>query len=300
MRERLYIATTKPNWTNQECLDKSDEFKNVIMYSPDNKSIYLNGSRYGAINGIDENLNGSILFELSEDEFHMLHITQRDLSVENHLVFNFFNGEIGDDTVIKCHVGERIQILSNTPVNIYNNKQYYWKSTSNSVATIDRNNIITPLKVSALRTQIILVNINDDSDILFSIKLLIYEKNRPFDNPASMSSTDIENGIYNMEDNYHGIIWNKVDDETKDEYPFKPFINNNDNDDDGNHTIIDPYIANNVSNMDAEIESQVTHDSAHNIYFVGRIDYSTNKVFDTVEEYAQFHDEIEHGELHDP
>ena len=292
MRERLYITTCPNNWSENYCIKKSKTINNVIMYSTQNKSIYLNGLRYGSINNIDDVLNNSILFTISQDSYNVLHLSQNDLTIETNLIFDFLNKELHNDDVIKCHVGERIQILSNIPVNIYNNKQYYWRSSSNSLATIDRNNIITPLKVSPLTCSISLVNVDDDTDILFSLKLLIYEKTRPFKKIGEMTDADITNDAYNMEDNYHDIIWDKVDDAIKDNYPYIPVSNTtstvhgNLGDINNGSSLHTDAVNNTVSNIIS---------NTNNEFFTGRIDFSENKIY-TAQEWVDH--EAEMGDLH--
>lgn len=201
MRERIYITTAPDNWNESECIKKSKTYKNVVIYSPINKALFLNSVRYGSVNDISE-INYSELFKLSTDKYNVIHLSQNDLTRTFNKTFVYRNNiELHNNDTIKCHVNERIQILSNSPVNIIDNKQYYWVSSDTSVVVIDGNNIITPKKTSNGQT-IKLVNVNDQNDIQFTLNLKIFGENNIFsinsvnDNPYSQ---DIDYSVIDIE-----------------------------------------------------------------------------------------------------
>lgn len=197
MRERLYVTTALDEWDEQECLRRSKEYKNVIIYSPLNKAVFLNSVRYGSINEISE-INNAELFELSIDKYNLIHLTQRDYRKTFNKTFKYMNAVLNNGDTIRCHVNERIQIIANAPVNIIDNKQYHWTSSNNDIVVIDENNIITPKKISE-KHSISLVNVNDPNDIQFTLNLKIFPES------SILSTGDDEVSPYAHEQDYTAI-----------------------------------------------------------------------------------------------
>lgn len=201
MRERLYITTAPNEWDELYCKKQSAKFKNVIMYSPVNKAVFLNNIRYGSINDISD-INEAELFTIDIDTFNLIHLYQNDPKEALGRLFEYRGRTIKNNDKIKCHVGERIQIQSNVPVNIINNTQYHWTSSDNNIVVIDGNNIITPKKVSD-NHKVTLVNVNNPDDILFTINLVIYPNNSIFSSVGDADNPYVQDHDYAIIDESH-------------------------------------------------------------------------------------------------
>lgn len=147
MRSRIHISEL----TKDKQVDLNDpKLRDVILYSPDYKCVYLNGIRYGSLNEIKDTILS--FSEIYIDKTCSIRLRQL-LTSELNLDSNSLNGI---NRSLTMHKGDRKQ-LEFIPIDVKysNNTIYVWRvdNTNNNFdeddpqVLIDANNIVTARRI---------------------------------------------------------------------------------------------------------------------------------------------------------
>lgn len=232
MRNRLYITSLykgsdigkndKDGLTIKNVTKWSGEIaKNVIIFVPSLKSIFLNGKKYLSINEIKNDISVKSVFELSiEDKTNLINLKQTN---QNSIidVFNMFMSCISQDIRengqlvgyrIKMFVGERIQIFPMV------NKKYKFISTCPNDISIDGNYIIHVIKnTDASERRINIYDINGTKVFYLEIEIITENLTRDYDDRLItnqiLETVDNANDYGGVMTMYHNIVNFKQNDQ---------------------------------------------------------------------------------------